>query len=107
MVNLNLYLWLAVSMMYLFAAVYFKLVWGDKLPDHVPLAYFTFGSAIFFSLNTGSAQIWFLSATTVETLALISLAVGWFFGYQSVRVYVRDVSKYVPDDLYSSDEEEK
>jgi len=91
MVELTQFMWLGVSMLYLFASIYFHVRYQDELPRSVILAYFTFGASILFTVNTGPGDIPYLQPREVEYIAMLMLIVAWGFGVWSVRTYVRTV----------------
>lgn len=84
----RLVLWLAVSLLYMFAAVFFHMRWRDYLPMSVIMAYFTFGAGLFFFINTRAESIGFVDPMYLEYSAVVTLIVAWAFGFASVKVYV-------------------
>lgn len=84
----RLVLWLAVSLLYMFASVHFQMKWRNYLPMSVIMAYFTFGAGLFFIINTRAESIGFIDPIYLEYSAVVTLIIAWAFGFASVKVYV-------------------
>lgn len=97
MMSSTLPLWIGVSLLYMLTAVYVHFTYRQIIDRSVPLAFLTFGAAIFIAVNR---RIWFASDTHLliaEGLIIAFVLMTWMFAIMAIHEFVAFHSHVVGD----------